>query len=136
MSDAEQTLDSRGAYAAPRYINDMKPTTRFHPSELPADLTAVRNFPRHLIDATHYTESPSGDADPAHRLEAAARAWGAEAATLTEEAKAEAVKLLGLTPAEAPSEPVAEIEAAPSEDETKDEGTGPNAPDATDAPAE
>lgn len=76
MSDIGNTdLDHRGVYANPRYINDMQPVTRFHPSELPADPEAIRRFPKHLIDPNHYTESPSGDANIEHRLRHAAEVF-------------------------------------------------------------
>ena len=76
MSDAGTTeLDHRGAYANPRYINDLQPTTRFHPSELPADPEAIRRFPKNLIDENHYTESPLGDASLESRKARATQSW-------------------------------------------------------------
>lgn len=69
MSDTGDTsLDSRGTFAKPRYINDMQPTTRFHPSELPPDPVAIRQIPAHLIDPNNVTESPGSDSATSDRL--------------------------------------------------------------------
>lgn len=72
---ADLELGPTGGFAHPRYINDMNPSTRFHPSELPANVDAMRNFPRHLIDPNQVTESPYGDSSVDRRLESSLSSW-------------------------------------------------------------
>jgi hypothetical protein len=109
MSDAgSSALDSRGAYAEPRYINDLDSTTKFHPSELPANPDVIKRFPKKLIDINQVTESPGSDADPENRLEAAGRSFLEHAHRFggVEKMKEFMVEMFGgnSAPAEAPAE--------------------------------
>lgn len=58
--------------------NDYNPTTRFHPSELPANPVARANFPAHLIDENSWTQSPMSDAPAEMRLARAEKAHAIE----------------------------------------------------------
>ncbi len=70
----EQNLDSavwdeNGMARHNDYVNDMHPTAKFHPYELPSHPVARANFPRHLIDAdAGFAQSPMSDVPVDQRM--------------------------------------------------------------------
>jgi hypothetical protein len=71
-------VDASGRLVDRRPLNDLKPTTRFAPSELPANPIARAAFPKGLIDENNYTESPGSDSPLERRLASAEKALKAE----------------------------------------------------------